>query len=146
MSATNKQIVYDAIVTMRDMSQYATRKSLLAVLNLKRSIIDDNIATLINEGKIYGVERGVYAPLFEHPEARLISKTPLPCGMVKADIGNDVWTLTPQEARNLGSQFMAEAMQYSNIQLGQHVAQVAANHDLHIKRLEAKIRALEKQT
>ena len=144
MSATNKEIIYDAIVTMRDKQQLPTRKALLSILGIRRSIIDDTISTLINEGKIYAPERGVYFPLFEHPVGRVISKTPLACGMVKVDIGDEVWTLTPKEARDIGQCFMAEAMQYSNIELGHHIAQVSAMHDLVVKRLEAKIRALEK--
>lgn len=135
---SNKDMIYDAIVAMRDNQQHATRESLLSVLNLKRSVIDDNINTLIREGKIYTVIRGVYAPLFEHPPTRVISKTPLICGMVVVDIGNDVWTLTPQEARMLGQCFMAEAMQYSNIELGHHVAQMGANYKFETKRLEAE--------
>lgn len=141
----NKDIIYDAIVAMRDAGEFATRKKLLTILDLKRSIIDDNVNTLIHEGKIYSVERGVYAPLFEHPPSRIISKTPLPCGLVKVEIGDDVWTLTPFEARTLGACFMAEAMQYSNIELGRHMAQIEASNKLQTKLLEAENRALRAQ-
>ena len=73
------------------------------------------------------------------------SKTPLPCGLVKVEIGDDVWTLTPFEARTLGACFMAEAMQYSNIELGRHMAQIEASNKLQMKLMEAENRALKAQ-
>lgn len=136
MRATNKEIILDSIIDLHNSEQIVTRDLLLDVLDLKKNIIDDNITSLVNEGRVYRVRRGVYAPISEHTPARGIWKRTLPCGSVKLDIGDDVVILlTPKEARTLGKEMMGDGMQYSNIELGHHVAQAMARNEAQIKEL-----------
>ena len=118
MEKSSTDIVYDAICDLHNLEQVVTRETLSQVCDLPMTKIDDRISTLIDNHKVIRVQRGVYIPAIRHPPARLISKTVLPDGTVKIDIGDDVWTLTPKEARNLGSMLVAEAMQFSNIETG----------------------------
>ena len=143
MQMTNKQRVLDAVIDLYNQEQIVTRETLSAVLELKQTIIDDNLSSLVNDDLIHRVQRGVYVPTVEHKPARIISKIVLPCGTVKIDIGDDmVVTLTPKEARLIGSLFMADAMQYSNIEIGHHAALTTAKMDLELKQMRKQLREL----
>ncbi len=143
MQITNKQRVLDAVIDLHNQEQIVTRETLSDILDLKQTIIDDNLSTLVNDGLIHRVQRGVYVPITEHKPARIISKIVLPCGTVKIDIGDDmVVTLTPKEARIIGSLMMCEAMQYSNIEIGHHAALTTAKMDLELKNMRKALRKL----
>lgn len=143
MQMTNKQRVLDAVIDLHNQEQIVTRETLSDVLDLKQTIIDDNLSSLVNDDLIHRVQRGVYVPTTEHKPARIISKIVLPCGTVKIDIGDDmVVTLTPKEARLIGSLFMADAMQYSNIEIGHHAALTTAKMDLELKLMRKQLREL----
>ena len=143
MQMTNKQRVLDAVTDLHNQEQIVTRETLSDILDLKQTIIDDNLSSLTNDGFIHRVQRGVYVPTVEHKPARLISKIPLPDGTVVIDIGDSiVLTLTPKEARTLGSLMMCEAMQYSNIEIGHHAALATAKMELELKQMRKQLREL----
>lgn len=145
MQITNKQKVLDAVIDLHNQEQIATRETLSVVLDLKQTIIDDNLSSLVNDGLIHRVQRGVYVPKATHNQARIISKIVLPCGTVKIDIGDDiVLTLTPKEARIIGSLMAADAMQYSNIEIGHHAALTTAKMDLEMKEMRRALKELSK--
>lgn len=142
MRITNKQMVLDAVVDLNNQEQSVTRETLSVVIDLPLAIIDEKLTSLVNDGLIHRIQRGVYLPTIKHNQARIISKIVLPCGTVKVDIGDDVWTLTPKEARVLGSLMAADAMQYSNIEIGHHAALTTAKMDLEMKEMRKQLRAL----
>ena len=142
MRITNKQMVLDAVVDLNNQEQSVTRETLSVVIDLPLAIIDEKLTSLVNDGLIHRIQRGVYLPTIKHDQARIISKIVLPCGTVKVDIGDDVWTLTPKEARILGSLMAADAMQYSNIEIGHHAALTTAKMDLEMKEMRKQLRAL----
>ena len=51
-------------------------------------------------------------------------------------------TLTPKEARILGSLMMCEALQYSNIESGHQAAVATAKMDLELKNMRKALRKL----
>lgn len=143
MQITNKQRVLDAVIDLHNQEQIVTRETLSAVLELKQTIIDDNLSSLVNDDLIHRVQRGVYVPTVEHKPARIISKIVLPDGTTVIDIGDTiVLTLTPKEARIIGSLMMCEAMQYSNIEIGHHAALTTAKMDLELKQMRKQLREL----
>lgn len=144
MRITNKQMVLDAVVDLNNQEQSVTRETLSVVIDLSLAIIDEKLTSLVNDGLIHRIQRGVYVPTVKHDQARIISKIVLPCGTVKVDIGDDVWTLTPKEARILGSLMAADAMQYSNIEIGHHAALTTAKMDLEMKEMRKMLRDLSK--
>ena len=144
MRITNKQMVLDAVVDLNNQEQSVTRETLSVVIDLSLAIIDEKLTSLVNDGLIHRIQRGVYVPTVKHNQARIISKIVLPCGTVKVDIGDDVWTLTPKEARILGSLMAADAMQYSNIEIGHHAALTTAKMDLEMKEMRKMLRELSK--
>ena len=147
MQITNKQKVLDAVIDLHNQEQIVTRETLSDILDLKQTIIDDNLSSLVNDDLIHRVQRGVYVPTIEHKPARIISKIVLPCGTVKIDIGDDVvLTLTPKEARIIGSLMVADAMQYSNIEIGHHAALATARAELELKEMRKALRELSANT
>lgn len=143
MQMTNKQRVLDAVIDLHNQEQVVTRETLSDTLDLKQTIIDDNLSSLINDDLIHRVQRGVYVPTIKHQPARDIWKRVLPCGLVKIEIGGDiVLTLTPKEARMLGSMMMCEAMQYSSIEAGHQAALATAKMDLELKNMRKALRKL----
>ena len=72
----------------------------------------------------------------EHAIARPISKTVMPDGCIKIEIGDDVLTLTPMEDRILANLQAGAATQVAAIQAGHELAQLAAQMQSSILALE----------
>ena len=136
-------MVLEAAIELHNQEQVVTRTTLETVLNLKRVSITESLSILEEEGLLDRVVSGVYVPAAKHPPTRIICKIMLPDGTVKVDIGDDVWTLTPKEARLLGSLFVGDAMQYSNIEIGRHAALTAAKMERQTKEMRREIRELQ---
>ena len=82
--------------------------------------------------------RGVYELVESFPEPRAISKTVLPNGAAVYDIGDDVLTLSPQEARVLAELSMGAA--------GTAVLIHSTNQHLYLAtELAAKVERLERE-
>ena len=99
----SSQRVFQAVQELRAHEQIATRETVAALTGLKLSIVDDRLGTLVDDGRLKRLIRGVYELVEAYPAPRAISKTVLPNGYVKYDIGDDVITLTPKEDRVLAS-------------------------------------------
>lgn len=97
--------VLEAIRDLYDQEVPVTTAVILRVTGLKSHIVHDCIKFLKERGEIWSPERGVYRPVVKHPPARAVSRTTLPDGTVKLEVGDEVLTLTPRESRML-----AEAM------------------------------------
>ena len=120
---SNAETILEAIEDLHNQEQIVTRTTLADLTGLQLSIIDDRLSYLVDSGQIIRVQRGVFIPAPKDRPSRIICKMVLPDGTVKIEIGDDeVLTLTPREARNLGNLMVAEAMQYANIEMGHHMA------------------------
>ncbi|ENU80611.1 hypothetical protein F975_01665 [Acinetobacter sp. ANC 3789] len=137
---SNAELLLEAIEDLHNQEQIVTRETLSQLTGLKLSIIDDRLSYLVDSGYIIRVQRGVFVPAPKHRPSRLMSKTVLPDGTVKIDIGdNDVLTLTPREARALGNLMVAEAMQYSNIEMGHHMAILQSEVTNQVRKLNRQV-------
>lgn len=96
---TSTQRVFDAVRDLRELDQIATRDTVAEVTGLKLSIVDDRLRTLVDDGKLKRLLRGVYELVETFPEPRTIYCGILPNGMVKLEVGESVETFTPSEAR-----------------------------------------------
>lgn len=96
-------IVLEAVQDLHAQEQIVTRAALAELTGLKLTTIDDRLDVLVGEGDIIRVERGVFVPAVKHPPARPMSKTVIPDGSVKIEIGDDILTLTPREDRMLAN-------------------------------------------
>ena len=135
-------VIFDAVVDLHNNEQIVTRTTLAAILDVKIGIIDDRLSYLVDTDRIMRVERGVYVPVIQHPVSRIMSKMVLPDGTIKIEIGDDVLTLTPKEARTLGNLVVAEAMQYSNIELGHNMAVIQSSLAGQVRSLARSVERL----
>ena len=138
---TSTQFVLEAAIDLHNQEQIITRETLAQILpDLPMGKIDDRLSFLVDTGKLQRVQRGVYVPVMHHAPSRPIAKYILPDGTVKIEIGDDiVLTLTPREARYLGNVMVAEAMQFSNIELGQHIAAISGQMGTQLRKLSNQI-------
>ena len=141
---SSTQIVLDALHDLHQQEQVVTRETLHELTGLKLAIIDDRIGALIEEGLAIRVQRGVFVPAEVHPPARVMSKTVLPDGTVKIDIGDQVLTLTPKEDRMLAALQAGGVMQAASIEIGRQTSALSGEFQQRLNRVERGItRALE---
>lgn len=136
-------LVLEAVQDLHAQEQIVTRETLAELSGLKLSVIDDRLGTLADDGAILRVQRGVYVPAPQHPPARPMSKTVMPDGMVKIEIGDEVLSLTPREDRALANLMAGAAAQAAAIETGRNTAILAAELGEQVKQLRRQVAALE---
>ena len=130
--------IFQAVRELRAMDQIATRETVAELTGLKLSVVDDRLRNLVDDGRLKRLLRGVYELVESFPEPRAISKTVLPSGAVVYDIGDEVLTLSPQEARVLAELSMGAA--------GTAVLINSTNQHLYLAtELAAKVERLERE-
>lgn len=130
--------IFQAVRELRAMDQIATRETVAELTGLKLSVVDDRLRNLVDDGRLKRLLRGVYELVESFPEPRAISKTVLPSGAVVYDIGDDVLTLSPQEARVLAELSMGAA--------GTAVLINSTNQHLYLAtELAAKVEKMERE-
>lgn len=101
---TTRQIVMQAVITLTEHNQAASRQRIQEMAGLTYDAVDMALKRLKDEGQIRVVASGYYEPIDQTVD-RLISTTSLPHGRLKLEIGDDVVTnLTPREALALAKQ------------------------------------------
>lgn len=139
---STKDFVLEEVIDLHAREQIVTRETLADFTGRKLAIIDEALRTLVNEERVARVQRGVYVPVVQHPEARLVSLTVLPDGTVKLEIGDDhVLTLTPREARSVGVTLGGLAAQAASIEAGHQAALMASAFNNRLSKLEGVIRS-----
>lgn len=130
--------IFQAVRELRAMDQIATRETVAELTGLKLSVVDDRLRNLVDDGRLKRLLRGVYELVESFPAPRAISKTVLPNGAVVYDIGDDVLTLSPQEARVLAELSMGAA--------GTAVLINSTNQHLYLAtELAAKVEKMERE-
>ena len=140
---TTKQQILDAVQDLHNQEQMVTREALRELTGLKLTIIDDRLATLVDDGELIRKSRGVFVPAVQHPPARPISKSILPDGLVKIEIGDEVLTLTPREDRTLASLQAGTAVEFAAIETGHEMSAMVAAMRQQMTRMQARLRELE---
>ena len=129
----NSQKVLEAIQDLHNLEQIVTRENLSSSLAMPMSVIDASLAYLVDCGHIIRIQRGVFRPSIAHTPARMISQSELSDGCVLIEIGDDVsLTLTPKEARIIGTMLQGRAIQYAQIESGQAMIDLANTIKLQI--------------
>ena len=129
----NSQKVLEAIQDLHNLEQIVTRENLSSSLAMPMSVIDASLAYLVDCGHIIRIQRGVFRPSIAHSPARMISQSELSDGCVLIEIGDDIsLTLTPKEARVIGTMLQGRAIQYAQIESGQAIIDLANTIKLQI--------------
>lgn len=136
---TQKQTVLEAVIDLHNKETPASRTTIAKLTGIKQTAVDECLKRLADDELIYRLCSGVYAPVVQHPPARTIYKTMLPDGTVKLDIGDDVLTLTPKEARTLGGLMYAEAVEFGSLALSHRLLEQENAFHNRLKKLEKEV-------
>lgn len=139
---SSTDIILEAVKELHSLDQVATRDTVAELTGLKLGIVDDRLRTLANDGRLRRLVRGVYEPVARHPPTRTISKTILDDGTVKYDIGDEVLTLTPQEARRLAELSVGAAQTAVMIQSSKEHLFLATELSAKVERLQRVIKSM----
>lgn len=143
INKTTLQQILDTVQELHNLEQIVTREAVREVTGLALTTVDDRLAVLVDRGDITRIGRGVFVPAVKHPPARPISKTVLPDGTVKIEIGDVLLDLTPREDRHLAAMMAGGAAQLASIELGHESATQIAALRMRVGRLEAELRGLD---
>lgn len=152
-TAVNKPIssttrVFDAVRELRGLDQIATRETVGELTGLKMAVVDDRLRTLVDDGKLKRLLRGVYELVEEYPASRNISKTILDSGYVMIEItgragaADVVLHLTPTEDRSLSMLCVGAAGQAILINSTNQHLYLAQHLAAKVERLEREVKAL----
>lgn len=140
---STRETIYDALVDCFNKTQRdVTREMLYEVTGIKKATIDEHLDKLIDEEQtVVRVMRGYFQPVIKFPETRAMSRTILPSGMNKVEIGDFCLDLTPAEGRKFGALFgggdsvqESEAVQQNRV--------LVARYAVENKKMKAEIAAL----
>lgn len=138
MSADSTARVLDAVRDLHAAHQRVTRDAVQAATGLVMHVVDERLRVLTNGGQLRRVGRGEYEPIQAWPEPRPISKTLLPGGLVKIEIGDTVITLSPAEDRMLSSLQGGALLQLSAIETTRQSDALYSAVLAHMQRLERR--------
>ena len=134
-------MVLEAVRELRSLEQIASRETVAELTGLKQAIVDDRLRALVDDGKLRRVLRGICELEETFPPPRAISKTILANGVVVYDVGDDVLTLTPQEARRLAEISMGAAGTAVMIDSTRQHLMLATELAAKVERLEREVEA-----
>ncbi|MDD2978301.1 hypothetical protein [Aquabacterium sp.] len=143
INRTTLQQILDTVQELHNLEQIVTREAVREATGLALTTVDDRLAVLVDRGDILRVERGVFVPAVRHPPARAISKTQMPDGTVKLEIGDLVLELTPREDRMLAKLQAGVAVELAAIETGKEVSVLMASMRSRVAKLEARLSAKE---
>lgn len=141
-TVSSTDLIFEAVRELRSLDQVATRETVAELTGLKQSIVDDRLRALVDDGKLKRLMRGIYELVVHHAPPRTISKTILDDGTVKYDIGDDVMTLTPQEARRLAELSVGAAQTALMIQSSKEHLFLATELSAKVERLQRVIKSM----
>ena len=140
INRTTLQQIFDTVCELHNLEQIVTREAVREATGLPLTTVDDRLAVLVDRGDILRVERGVFVPAVRHPPARPISKTTMPDGSVKIEIGDVVLDLTPREDRHLAGMMAGSAIQLVAVADSTESAAKIADLSRRIGQLKAELR------
>lgn len=145
---SNADIVLEAVRSIHNSGQIASREAVREVTKLKQSVVDDRLSHLVDIGELIRAQRGIFAPAYKHKPARLISIHVTPDdGTVVIEVGNDYSVvLSPEEHRTLASLVSGAAVQHILAAQGQQMAYQLGEVMLLHKNLREDLNAIREKT
>lgn len=139
---SNAQLVWDACVDLANREKAINRKALAELTGLKPAIVDDHVERFVTHGRLIRKGYGILEIVEQFPEARTISKTVHPSGLVKLEIGDSVLDLTPKESRTMAMLFGPEMHVVQDIESGNYALARMAELAQQVRELQRQVTAL----
>ncbi len=111
----NGHLIWDTILELRNSERRINRRALADITGLKPGIVDDHVERWIEKDQLRRAGSGELEVIEHFPATRPISKTTLPNGVVKLEIGSDLVELTPAEARTLARDLAGHAQELAQV-------------------------------
>lgn len=115
LELTTGETIYQAAVDLHNAGRVITRQGLQKITSIKMGIIDDHVTRMVDAGRMRRVSNGVLELVEQFPVNRVYSKTVLPNGVVKFELGDQLLEATPGEVRELAGSLLGEALLLANL-------------------------------
>jgi hypothetical protein len=143
---SNAQQVWDACVDLANREKAINRKSIGELTGLKLTIVDDHVERMIDHGRLVRKGHGILELVEVFPPPRPISKTVLPNGLVKLEVGDLCLDLTPKESRTLAQMFGPELHALQDVESGNWALARIAELAWTVREMQRQITALRSGT
>ena len=142
----NGHLIWQTILELRNTERRINRRALADLTGLKPGIVDDHVERWIEKDQLRRAGAGELEVVEHFPATRPISKTTLPNGIVKLEIGSDLVELTPAEARALARDLAGHAQELAQVDAANRAMIVAHELARELKDARREIRALREHT
>ena len=116
-----RETVHDACKSLVAAGRQVTRQAVTRMTGLTISAVDDHLYRLKKDLLLRLTVPGHFEMVDIFPETRAISKTVIPGGQVKLEVGDQLLALTPDEARVVGVLFAGDATQANLLHGERHI-------------------------
>ena len=135
-------LVFEAIRQINDAGGEPTRERIVAMTGLKPTTVDDRIKVLRGEGMI-SPHKQCYRPLHQHVAAQAVSCTAMADGVLKIEKGDQLMTLVPAEARELGSLLQGKALETSALERVREMESRMVEMAQQLREIDRRYKALK---
>ena len=139
----NGHLIWDTILELRNSERRINRRALADITGLKPGIVDDHVERWIEKDQLRRAGAGELEVVEHFPATRPISKTTLPNGIVKLEIGSDLLELTPAEARTLARDLAGHAQELSQVDAANKAVILSHEQARELKLVRKEVKRLQ---
>lgn len=140
----NGHLIWQTILELRNTERRINRRALADLTGLKPGIVDDHVERLIEKDLLRRAGNGELEVVEQFPATRPISKTTLPNGIVKLEVGSDYAEFTPAEARIIAREFYGHLHELAQAESSNRAVVLCHELARELKEARRKIQALER--
>lgn len=138
----NGHLIWDSIIELRNSGRRINRRALADLTGLKPGIVDDHVERFIEKDQLRRVGNGELEVIDQFPATRPISKTSLPNGLVKLEVGSDYMELTPAETRILARDLAGHTQELAQIDAANKALIRSSELERELREARSEIKAL----
>ena len=138
----NGHLIWDTIIELRNTGRRINRRALADLTGLKPGIVDDHVERWIEKDQLRRAGNGELEVIEQFPATRPISKTSLPSGLVKLEVGSDYMELTPAETRILARDLAGHTQELAQIDAANKALIRSSELERELKEARREIKAL----
>ena len=138
----NGHLIWDTIIELRNTERRINRRALADLTGLAPGIVDDHVTRWIEKDQLRRAGNGELEVIEQFPATRPFSKTVLPSGLVRLEIGSDLLELTPKEARTIAREFAGHLHELADTDAANRAVVLCHELARELKEARQEIKAL----
>lgn len=138
----NGHLIWQTILELRNTERRINRRALADLTGLKPGIVDDHVERFIEKDQLRRAGNGELEVVEQFPATRPFSKTVLPDGLVRLEIGSDMLELTPSEARVIAREFAGHLQELAQTDAANRAVVLCHELARELKDARSQIKAL----